>query len=386
MKRVYQILFILSFLSFFIPTLSTAEIQKVNKLKVYPWGQITLEYDDNVFLGPNNEKKDLIITVTPGIGLELPFSDSLFKFDYHADIIRFNDYTNQNADNQYVSGKLQINWRDITFDIYNDFSHLFERPSIEIISRIKRNDNKAGISAKLQTEQLGIQLGYDNFIREYKDPAYNQFDRTDHTYSLVVMHQTFPKTELIFEYDFSQIIYEEDVHSDAIYHQLLIGAVGDLTEKTTATIKTGYQARDYSKVDQPNFKTSVLYADLIHRFSYKNGLKLSLSRTASESTYGVNNYYRIDGVSSIFDHFFNPKLLGYLTFIYQIHSYPLETTEAGVTKKRKDHYYSAGPGLRYYVKKWLNLTLQFEHILRNSNFNIFDYRENLTTLSARAVF
>ena len=72
--------------------------------------------------------------------------------------------------------------------------------------------------------------------------------------------------------------------------------------------------------------------------------------------------------------------------LYQINSYPRESTEGTETKKRKDKYYSLGAGLRYYMKEWLTLTLEAEHIARDSNFGIYDYDENLITASARAEF
>jgi hypothetical protein len=281
-----------------------------------------------------------------------------------------------------------LNWRDVTFNIYDQFSHVFERPSTEDVTRVKRDDNRAGITAKVEKDRLGIQLGYENFKRDYKsDPVYNQYDRTEHLYSIMLTHWTFPKTELLLEYDFAQIRYDDNtVRSDSDYHQILIGAIGDLTPKTQATIKTGYQFRNYDQAGQTDFNSGVLYADITHKFSDKNSMKLALSRTANESTYGVNNYYDLTDASGTFDHFFTPKLLGFITGLYQLHTYPIETTESGVTQKRKDQYYSLGIGFRYYLQKWLTVTLQAEHIIRNSNFSVFDYNQDLVTFIAKAMF
>jgi len=392
MRRVYQIVIIFSFLSGIIfPShllYAADETTRPSEAKISPWGEIKLQYDDNVFLSSSNEKEDFIVTLTPGVTAYLPFSDNLLTFDYHVDFNRFLDNSSQDATNQHAYGGLELNWRDVTFNIYDQFSHVFERPSIEDTSRIKRDDNRAGITAKIQKDRLGVQLGYENFTRDYKsDVIYDQYDRTDHLYSFVLTHQTFSKTELLLEYDFVQIRYDDNtVRSDADYHQALIGAIGQLTPKTTASIKTGYQFRSYDNAENPDFKTGVIYSDITHKFSDKNAIKLSLYRTAEESTYGTNNYYRVDNVSSTFDHFFAPKWLGFITGLYQIHSYPRETTEDGITQNRKDKYYSFGLGLKYYMQKWLTLTLQAEHIIRDSNFSLFDYDQNLATFTAKAIF
>jgi hypothetical protein len=397
MKKIFQIVVLMVFLTgtgfcssalLYGAGLYGTEETKPVEAKIVPWGEIKLQYDDNVFLSQSDEKEDFIVTLTPGITAYLPFSDNLLKFDYHADFIRFLDNSSQDATNQYVYGGMELNWRDVTFNVYDQFSHVFERPSFEDVSRIKRDDNRAGITAKIKKDRLGIQLGYENFKRDYKsEPEYDQYDRTDNLYSVILTHQTFPKTELLLEYDFDQITYDHsDVRSDGDYHQILVGAIGQLTPKTTASVKAGYQLRSYDNYETPDYKTGVVYSDITHKFSDKDAIKLSLYRAAEESTYKTNNYYKVDSVSGTFDHFFTPKLLGFITGLYQFHSYPTETTEGSVTQKREDKYYSAGVGLKYYLQKWLTLTLQADHIIRDSNFEEFDYNQNLVTFSAKAIF
>lgn len=390
MRKVYQIFFILPFLAviiLFTPLSYAAEDLKVGDAEIIPWGEIKLQYDDNIFLDPNDEKDDFVFTLTPGISLEWPFSDNILRFDYHVDIIEFFDYSSQDSKNHYLSGEAEINWRDIRFTVYDNFSRSFERPSTEFTSRVKRKDNRAGITAKMQKERLGIQLGYENFIRDYiSEPTYEIYDRTEHIYSFILTHETFPKTDLLFEYDFAQIRYDGSTQSDSDYHQFLVGATGELTPKTTATIKTGYQFREYDLAGKSDFDSGVLYADVTHKFSDKNALKLAMSRTAEESTYGVNNYYKIENVSTTFDHYFNRKILGFITGRHQINSYPLETTEGTETKKRKDKYTSIGAGFRYYLRKWLTLTLRADHVIRDSNFDVYEYARNLVTFTARAEF
>lgn len=391
MKKVYQIFIFVSLLSFTLllnPSLYAAEGLKLGDTEVIPWGEIKVQYDDNVFLDSNNEKDDFIVTLTPGISLERPFSDNLLKLDYHADISEFMDYSSQDSINHYLSGEMEVNWRDVSFIAYDKFTRAYERPSAEDTSRVKRDDNRAGIKAIIEGERLGIELGYENFMRDYRSEAvYDAYDRKEHIYSFVLTHQTFSKTRLLFEYDFAQVRYDNDsVRSDSDYHQYLIGAVGDLTRKTTATIKTGYMARDYEKADEPDFDNGVLYADITHKFSDKNALKLSCLRSAEESTYGTNNFYKVESVSATFDHYFSIRLLGFIAGQYRINSYPRETTEGTETGKRKDKYYSLGAGLRYYLKEWLTLTLRADHIIRDSNFDVYEYNQNLVTFTARAEF
>ena len=390
MRKVYQQFIFLLLLS---PILLSNSISyayqglKLGEAEINPYAGIKVQYDDNVFWDTENEKKDIITTLTPGIGLKLPFTGNSLKLDYHADINKFKDYTSQNTTNHFASGEIEFNWSGITINLHDNFARLFDRPSIEDATRVKRDDNKAGVSLHLQRERLGIQIGYDNFTRNYKsDPVYEQFDRKEHVYSLMLTHQTFSKTKLLFEYDFGQIRYNESTSSDSDYSQFLVGAIGDLTDNTTSTIKTGYQARNYKNAGAKDFKSGVLYADVIHKFSEKNSLKLDFLKTANESTYGTNNFYDVSKISGTFDHYFTPKLLGFITGLYQLNAYPKEVTVGSDTKKRKDNYYSLGAGLKYYLKEWLTSAIQAEHIVRDSNFSLFDIKDNLITFNAKAGF
>ena len=243
------------------------------KPEIVPWGQIKLQYDDNIFLDRENKKSDFIVTLTPGVAAYLPFGDNSLKLDYHVDFDRFMQNTSQNATNHYLSGNLELNWSNLTFNIYDNFSRAFERPNTETTTRIKVQDNRAGITANFQKDRLGIQLGFENFKRDYITPAYDQFDRTENIYSLMVTHQTFSKTKFLLEYDFGDIKYDHSTtNSDSIYHQLLVGAIGELTPKTTAAIKVGTQFRNYNNSGVPDFNTLVIYADMIHKFSDKVAL------------------------------------------------------------------------------------------------------------------
>jgi len=357
------------------------------KARVSPWGEIKVVYDDNLFLDRNNGKSDIIVTLTPGVTAYLPFSDNLLTLDYHVDFNRYMDYSNQDATNHFIYGNVELNWRDVTFNIYDKFSNSFDRPSTEDTSRVRRHDNRAGITAGVQKDRLGIQLGYENFTRDYRSTAaYDLYDRTERLYSAMLTHQTFEKVKLLAEYDFGQIRYDSNaVRSDSDFQQFLAGATGELTPKTAATIKAGVQSRDYEDNSVSDFSSGVVYSDITHKFSEKDALQLAFLRTANESTYQTNNYYRLDDIHGTYDHYFTPKLLGFVTGLYQTHSYPRESTEDGVSKKRKDNYYSLGAGMKYYMRKWFSVTLQAEHIWRDSNFSNYNFQDNLITLSAKAV-
>ncbi len=386
MGRVYQKIFLVSVFVLFLCNSAFAEELKIGTVEIHPWFQITEQYDSNVYID-SSAKDDFVTTLTPGIAIEWPLRDNILKADYHVDVIKFQDQTSQDANNHYFTSQFDINWRDISFYIKEDFRKVFERPSREDVARLKREDNLAGIGTRIDLQRFDLELGYQNFIRDYKaGPGFERFDRTEDIYSIIMSHKTFPKTSLLMEYDFGQVRYDEPDNPDSDYNQLLVGAKGKLTAKSTGTIKVGYQARDYTREGESDYRSGVIYADIVEQFTERDALKISFLRTPYESTYAPNNFYKIDRIAATFGHYFNNKIMGFLLGDYQINSYPRETTEGTETAKRKDNYWSLGSGIRYYFRKWATLTLSYEHIERDSNLSIYDYRENLITLSARAYF
>ncbi len=386
MGKVYRKFFLVVVFAVFLGNLAFAEELKIGTVEIHPSFQITEQYDDNIYLDSSGTD-DFVTTLTPGVALEWPFRDNILKVEYHVDVIKYQDQTSQDANNHYLASKLDINWRDVSFYIKEEFKHVYERPSREDVSRVKRDDNLTGISTKIDLQRFDLELGYQNFNRNYKaGPSYERFDRTEDIYSIILSHKTFPKTSLLMEYDFGQVRYDQADNPDSDYNQLLVGAKGKLTPKSTATIKVGYQARDYTREGESDYQSGVIYADIVEQFTERDALKIEFLRSPYESTYAPNNFYKIERIAATFDHYFNKKIMGFLLGDYQINAYPRETTEGAETAKRKDKYWSLGGGLRYYFRKWATLTLSYEHIERDSNLSIFDYRENLVTLTAKAQF
>jgi polysaccharide biosynthesis protein VpsM len=359
---------------------------KLGPVIVHPSLAVKEQYDDNVFWTPSNKKHDFITTVTPGMGLELPFSDNKLKFDYKADIARFADNDSQNAVNHYVNGLLELNFRDVVFNCGDRFEKRFDRPTSEFTNRVKYDRNTAKATAGMTFNRLEFELGYSDLWYDYETPGYSDKDRYEDVVDLIASYRFLPKTSFLLEFDYGHVNYRTDVKSNSDSYQPLVGLRGKLTAKSTAEIKVGYQARNYKRDGEPDFNSVVTMAGIIEEFTPSNTLTLNFLRKPYESQYSANNYYTLTSPSAMYVHKFTNKFSTKLSGSYQLNAYPRETTENAVTKNRKDNFWSVGTGITYDIKKWLSCGLDYEYKRRDSNFDNFDYKDNLVTLSAAAAF
>lgn len=359
---------------------------KLGPVIAHPSFSVKEQYDDNVFLDPDSKKHDFITTLTPGVGLELPFSDNKLKFDYKVDIARFADYDSQNSVNHDVNGLLELNFRDIVFNCGDRFEKKFDRPDSEFTSRVKYDRNTAKATAAMMLNRLGFDLGYSNLWYDYKTSDYKDEDRYEHTVDLIASYRFLPKTSLLLEFDYGHIEYDTGVKSNSDSYQPLVGLRGKLTAKSTAEIKVGYQSRNYKREGEPDFSSVVAIASIVEEFTPSDKLTLNFLRKPYESQYSSNNYYALTGPSATYVHKFTDKFSGKLSAAYQLNAYPQQTIEDGISKKRKDNFWSMGTGITYDIKKWLSCGLDYEYKQRDSNFGKFDYKDNLVTLNASAAF
>lgn len=360
---------------------------ELGPVKVHPSIKIEEQYDDNIFLDPGNEKDDFITTVTPGLGLELPFSDNIFKLDYKASIVTFADYhSSQDSINHYLNGKLELNFRDFGLTFEDKFEDKFARPDTELTPRISIEKNTAKANAAVELNRLGFELGYSNILYNYKSSGYENEDRDENVFTLIGSYRFLPKTSVLLEFDYGKVDYDTEVNSDADYYQAMLGLRGKLTAKSVAEIKVGYQNRDYEKSGESDFDSVVTAASIVEEFTPFDTLRLDFLRNPYESQYKVNNYYTLSSVSAAYTHKFTKKFSGNLSTSYQLNDYPRQTTEGSETKKRNDDFWSLGGGIDYEIQRWLSCGLKYEYKQRESNFDTFDYKNNLVTLTASITY
>lgn len=369
-----------------ITTFTKIEYKEVGLDKFTPFIKIQGEFDDNIFLEATDEKEDFITTISPGLILQMPFKGNSLKVSYKADIVEYNDYSELNAVNHDINALLELNFKDITLTFEDRFLNVTDRPDTEITARIHLYENRARAHAKLELNRLILEGGYFNRNYDYKTDIYEIEDRNEDMFSLISSYRFFSKTSLLLEFDYGRIRYDDVFNSDADYYQWLTGVRGKLTAKTIAEVKLGYQARDYEEAGESDYEGFVTNTRIDVTFSPSDELVFDFLRSPHESSYATVNYFIINYFGLGYRHDFNEKCSGNIYGSYQVNEYPVETTEGTETKEREDEFWSLGVGVNYHFKEWLTGGLKYEFVERDSNFDIFDYKNNRPSVTITAAF
>lgn len=361
---------------------------KLGDLILYPGFKVGGKYDDNVFLTSSDKESDFVTIITPALNLEVPLNQHYFEIDYSIDFLRYSDYPSQDANDHILGALLDLNFRDFKIDIKNNFHDTSQRATTEFIERIRhyQNDLKGRISFELT--RINIDLGIQNIRYDYLKKAWSNEDRTENIYTFQMGYRFLPKTIFLTEYNYGEIKYDTAlVNTESDYGEGMMGIKGKLTSKCEGTIKVGYHSRKYEEsLDHPDFDTLVTKINLKERFDSKNILRLGFLRRAIESTYSPNIYYNMN--KGWFEHLYklNRKCSTKITGFYQLNLYPKETTEGSKTDKRQDSLANGGIAVKYDFLKWLSFEVGYQHQERNSNFDIFDYRDNITNFNLIAAY
>lgn len=388
-KRTFLVLLVGLLVVIFLSvseTIVCAKEIRLGPVRFKPSIRIQEQYEENIFLEATDKKSDFITTVAPKMSFELPFGDYRASLAYALNAVKFAKHPRQDSYNHVVVAFLGLNFTNFKFTAENDFQDTKEIADTELSRRIHRAKNDVRANASTDLPKINLDLGFRNIFDDYKEAAWQDEDRYENVFALKGSYRVLPKTSIFLEYNLGGVRYYSSQNPNADYNQGFIGVEGKLTDRSVSVIKVGYQARNYKRSGVADFYSLVTTVSIAERFTERDIAKLGFVRSATESTYDVNNYYEANRLSANYSHDFTDRLSGSLSSAYQFNKYPKETTEGSESKKRKDSLWSAGILLNYKFRKWVSLELGYKYDGRNSNFGVFDFGDNVSTLSVTAEF
>lgn len=364
-------------------------------LKVHPFLEVSESYDDNIYLAPSQEEEDFVTVVSPGVRLELPFlGRHSFQAGYRADLYAYTDNDMENRQDQKADALLHLDFPvGLEVKLGDVYTHGAE-PRTHEFPGGKRfyDDNRA--YAQIGYRFLDVwktELSYENIYHRYADqPWHHESSHQDNGFGATLFFRFLPKTSFLVEYHVVDTNYAYLSHDirDNRAHTVYGGLYWDPTAKLSGALKGGYTWKRFRKrevAEENNANTWSIASDLLWRATDRTQLKLTAEREYRDYLLEPNLYYRITTGTLTF----NQKILTKLTFI--AHGY-VERDEFGRKTfnpdrdrdmRRRDTLWGAGAGLLYQIQEWLSAELDYTYRDRNSNFNFYDYKDNLVILTVK---
>jgi len=353
--------------------------QWVPGLKLTPFVSQRFEYESNVFQVPSGSRDDLILKTVPGFLVDWTAGKHALSVGYRAEILRFLDLEEQDAEHHVVVGQLHLEFARLLLNLRDDFAITTEPPTSELTGRIESTTNVLAPEVEYRlSPRLSTGLNYSWTHVDFHERDLDVLDRDEHLVGVSVFWKFLPKTDLRLNYNYGVKEFDSASDRDVTRHVMLLGLRGDLTAKLSSTFRAGWEVREGDS-SRGDFQGYVVGGDWVFRPTERTTLTLITDRSVQESSFGTNAFFVATSGTISVEHRFTPKLEASLRFTLGENAYPDKETLNGVTKRRNDLLLGWGTGVEYEIQKWLRLGAEYSHVRRDSNFGQFDFTDDKVT-------
>jgi hypothetical protein len=366
----------------FIPQQIHAQDGTIEENGVLAALNIAYKSDSNVQRNGLGRSDDLV-SISPNIAYANFFGKHAFSVGYTGEYMRFSDQSNLNFENHSLLSSLSFDHSlRFTSKITGSVQKGVEDPS-QVNSLINNFEEftkykKAAINGEFaygRKESIGqIVIGvdvanadYDNNQQEFRNMdsigAYTQF-----------FYRVAPNTRAVVEvsyYDFDYDDVENFLNQSSQQASLLAGLEWIYSDQLSTSFRAGYQTKDFEDETLNNVDGLSFALEVVWQPTEYTNFDVEGSQSASESTIAGLPERISTSIGISFEHELTQRLRSYGSYFYAIDDFGA----------RKDTNNDAKMGITYEVKRWLDVTLEYQYQERDSDFENFSYNANVVMLS-----
>lgn len=359
-------------------------------IAVHPYLILKETYSDNIYSVRDDKKSDFYTTIHPGVYLELPIRAHTLSLTANLTDTRYATYTSENSTDYEISanGNFRLGNR-LAVKLWDNYNKGHEpraytsaaSPTTEVV---KFNDNIYGASVTYLLAQVSkLQVEYSHERLRFETANFEFRSRDEDLISGLIYNRIMPKTSIFAGYDFKQVRFV-DKNLDNNVHRGYIGFLWEASARSNATIKGGFLLKKFEDTAKDKIFTWTASADIKYDFNDRTTLTLIGKRDVNEAAIEGTRYYILTGIYTALTHNFLDRLNGVARLSYQVE----ENSDIvpGDPIIRIDKTWLAGLGLRYFMRRWLELALDYSYRIKRSNIATYDNDENLVSLTIQAAF
>lgn len=364
---------------------------KIGNLEINPFLSTQESYDSNIYLAPNQRKSALINRSVIGVGLvENLGSRYDLKGGYNMELLGYsreteiNNAVHHNADLGF-KGSMP---KGITVTVDDKWKQTTDQATSQEVERALRVENTANFAFNAPLRgKFGFTVAAQHVYNNYLDNN-PTLDREETQVGADVEYKWQPKTKLFVSYRHGILNYQTGAANDATFDNVEVGAMGQIAPKVQGTVKAGAQMRKYdedvlgAKEDADTAQYSV---QAVWKPVEKTDVTLFAKRGNVETNYEEARFYTSTltdlSVSRLVRKF---KVTVGLSF--EDVRYSDVNATRGDTMKRKDENANARLMVDYNIQKWLVANFGYSYKDRSSNFDQFEYKDNIVSVGLKAMF
>jgi hypothetical protein len=360
---------------------------------LYPTLDIGTEYNDNIYATDHNTNDDVIFHITPAVRLQSDWDNHSLGFFASGTFDRYVDHTSEDT----------TGYRFLTDGCLDILQDTYATAEAGIIRSFEERGSPDDVNGEKPTEEFTIagNLGfYHRFTqtwmdlnggiahRDFKDVDAtgggtinnNDRDRVEYTSSARVGYDFNPEVAVFVEGTFNYNDYDTTPDDNGFdrnskNYSATAGFQFDITNVLYGDLFGGITRSEYDDSSFNNETTWTAGSDLTWDVTELTTAVFTASRSWQETT--------VDGASSALTTTGGVSLTHSLLDTVTLNSFFNYTREEFEGTNRIDNTYSMGPGVTYLMNRFVHLSLNYTHTIRDSDAADEDYTENVVLFTTR---
>lgn len=352
--------------------------------RIIPGFEFRPTYDSNVNREPPHQRnEDIIFHYIPSVDIRRKGTRLDVATGYQMDFQEYLRDPDQSGFNHLAKTHARFTGNRLKVGVDERFGWLKAYASSEQSERrtILVNDFRPEISYRF-TPKFSIATVYQNYLFHYRESALRESSYMINDIGGRLYYHMTPKLDLYLHSSGNTIDYYRSGTLDSTGYTILAGAIGKAARKVILNLQTGFRGAHYDDSSINSFNGLIAQGAIQYRLTSKIDASLLLKRDKQESVYRNTGWYQADMVGTELNYRISRHVVFGVHSSVQQNSYPRETTEGTLTKKRRDYVLETGTQLKWKPFRHLTLSSGYGFRQRASNFdNTFDYINHTVDLS-----
>ena len=203
-------------------------------------------------------------------------------------------------------------------------------------------------------------------------------DRDEHTFGVTGFYKIQPKTDILLNVGYGFKDFDNASSRDVKRYFVTTGVRGEISSRLTSTFRVGYEIRDADHGHVGDFSGYILGGDFVWRPTERTRISLITERSAQESVFQTNFTYVTTQATLTAEHYLTRKiLLSGRLFGASSDYFEKARKTNGIFAWRSDVVGGVGVGIEYTIQRWLAVSADYTHTRRDSNFDNFDFKDDI---------
>jgi hypothetical protein len=362
-------------------------------VELHPGLAVSETYTDNFFLEPDKDS-EWITTISPSLNVHLPLRRHAFDFDYHSDIFRHVNFTNDDVEHHYLSGRFTFDFPGgLLIRVGHEWAALSNPPTFKGEDPFDYKSNVSTLESSYSfTDRYSIGLRYTHSFIRFDDTPDDFDDRDFDDVTLDLNYRILPKTTVFLRGGWAYERYpnREPISTDNHEYRVWLGARTTPAAKIVGFLGGGFSRREWvdDEAGEPIDAFTAegdLYYDLTPRTRLGLVVARSIETTMDTTTDNVafGSSYDLTQVTLTATHAFTRRLTAGLGAGVALREFSGEGPPGVsiVNSDRSDTQIFVDANIDYRIWRYIFLGLDYHFADNDSNVDFEDYTENRLTFS-----